>query len=142
MKVLVDSCVWSLSLRRRKEAALAPADHRLQKLLLDLIAQGNVAMIGPIRQEVLSGIREMAQFEKLKKRLESIKDVDLTTRHYEEAARLYNLCRSHGVECGPIDVLLCSMAAEMKWPILTSDNGLKRCIQALGPEGLVEFIGP
>lgn len=142
MKVLVDSCVWSLSLCRRKEATLDPVDQRLRKLLLDLITQGNVAMIGPIRQEVLSGIREIDQFEKLKAKLESVKDVDLTTRYYEEAARLYNLCRSRGVECGPIDILLCAVAVEKKWPILTYDNGLKRCIQALGSEGLLEFTGP
>jgi len=139
--VLVDSCVWSLSFRRRKEAALDPGEQRLRNLLLDLIAQGNVAMIGPIRQEVLSGIRQIDQFQKLKSRLASIKDADLTTPQYEEAARLYNLCRSRGVECGPIAILLCAVAMEKKWAILTYDNGLKRCIQALGPEGVLEYRG-
>jgi hypothetical protein len=142
MMVLVDSCVWSLSFRRRKDEALDPGDQQLRNLLQDLIAHGNVAMIGPIRQEVLSGIREIDQFQKLKARLASIKDVDLTTPHYEEAARLYNLCRSRGMECGPIDILLCAVAVERNWPILTYDNGLKRSIQALRPEGLLEYTGP
>ena len=50
MKVLVDTSVWSLALRRRNSSE-EPAVEQLRWL----IDQGRVAMIGPIRQELLSG---------------------------------------------------------------------------------------
>ena len=49
MKVLVDTSVWSLALRRTKKAVTAPVDE-----LRNLIADHRVRMMGPIRQEVLS----------------------------------------------------------------------------------------
>jgi hypothetical protein len=63
VKVLVDTSVWSLALRRR-----APA-HASVGELTRLIAHGRVAMIGSIRQEILSGIRDPATFTQLRDRL-------------------------------------------------------------------------
>ena len=92
-------------------------------------------VIGPIRQEVLSGIRSAAQFEQLRRALASFPDEPITTQHYEEAARLFNLCRSRGVECGSTDILICAIAAQRQWSILTYDKGLQRCIETLRAEG-------
>jgi len=53
MKVIVDTCVWSISLRRhvvKEEMAIAT-------MLRELITDGRVVLLGAIRQEVLSGIR-------------------------------------------------------------------------------------
>ena len=44
----------------------------------------------------------------------------------------------HGVECGPIDILICAVAVKMHYDILTYDQGLKRCIQVLRTEGLIQ----
>ena len=104
--------------------------------LQDAIQDRRVAIVGPIRQEVLSGIKELAQFEKLRRFLDAFPDETITTGDYEEAARLYNLCRSRGVECGATDILLCAVAALKHLAILTSDGGIKRCIEALKAEGL------
>ena len=60
MKVLVDTSVWSLALRRREHAQNPQAEE-----LGRLIASHVVQIIGPIRQEVLSGVRDSAQFERL-----------------------------------------------------------------------------
>lgn len=106
--------------------------------LTDAIQDGRVAMLGPIRQEVLSGIKEAAQFERLRSALEPFEDEPLTTADYEEAARLFNVCRQSGVECGATDVLICAVAARMKWEILTSDGGLKRCVDVLRGAGLMQ----
>jgi hypothetical protein len=57
MKVVVDTSVWSLALRRDKQSIFAPAQE-----LSQLIQDHRVQMIGPIRQEILSGIRNKAQF--------------------------------------------------------------------------------
>ena len=136
MKVLADACAWSLLLRRKKGAALRGDEQLVLASLTEAIKDGRVAIIGPIRQEVLSGIKDQAQFAKLRAALAAFHDVPLTSAHYEEAARLFNLCRRRGVECGAIDILICVIAAQMQWPILTIDQGLDRCIRVLRAEGL------
>ena len=138
MKVVIDTCVWSLLLRRRQGAGLSDEEQRMLATLTDAIQDGRVAMLGPIRQEVLSGIKEAAQFEKLRSALAAFEDEPLTTTYFEEAARLFNLCRQRGVECGATDVLICAVAARMKWEILTSDGGLKRCVDVLRDAGLMQ----
>lgn len=59
MSVIVDTAVWSLALRRNSPnvAVVEP----LQRL----IADGRVMISGAIRQEILSGIRNSEQFERL-----------------------------------------------------------------------------
>jgi predicted nucleic acid-binding protein len=133
MKLLVDTSVWSLALRRRTSVKLSPNESRLVKLLTEAIADGRVAMIGPIRQELLSGIKESTQLEKVKKALEPFQDEAIATIDYEEAARLYNLCRSHGVECGPVDILICTVAWRRKWNVLANDAVMKRCMEVIRP---------
>lgn len=136
MKVLADTCAWSLLLRRGNPAALSGEDQLMLTTLRDAIQDGRVAMVGPIRQEVLSGIREPAQFERLKRALGAFPDEPIATGDYEEAARLFNLCRSHGVECGAVDILLCAVAAKEGWSLLTNDGGINRCVEALKAEGV------
>jgi predicted nucleic acid-binding protein len=137
MKTLVDSCVWSLLLRRKDKSALSGDEQQKVMLLRNAIQDGRVAIIGPIRQEVLSGIKEPAQFEKLRRMLGAFSDEPTPTGDYEEAARLFNICRSHGVECGRVDMLLCAVVARKHWSILTTDGGLKRCMEILRTEGLL-----
>jgi hypothetical protein len=137
MRILADSCVWSLLLRRKNKAALSNEEQLMVASLGEAILDGRVAIVGPIRQEVLSGIKEIAQFERLRRALEAFPDSPIATGHYEEAARLFNLCRSHGVECGAIDILLCAVASKERWSILTTDGGMKRCMDVLNSEGIL-----
>lgn len=135
MKVLVDTCVWSLSLRRRKgTAGLNEEERGFVAALTEAIRDGRVAMVGPIRQELLSGIRDAAQFEKLRSILDAFADKPMTTAIYVEAARLDNLCRARGVQCGEVDMLLCAAALHYGWTILTSDAGLLRCMEVIDAE--------
>ena len=127
MKLLVDTSVWSPALRRRASAKLSAEESRMVKLLTDAINDGRVAMMGAIRQELLSGINEQAQFEKVRKSLEPFLDELISREDYEEAARLYNLCRSCGVACGPVDILICAVAWRRKWDVLTNDAVMNRC---------------
>jgi predicted nucleic acid-binding protein len=140
MKTLVDSCVWSLLLRRKDSSALSGDEQQIVMSLRNAIQDGRVAIIGPIRQEVLSGIKDSIQFEKLRRSLESFTDEPLSTPLYEDAARLFNLCRSRGVECGRVDMLICAVAALKHWAILTNDGGLKRCIDVLRTEGVIRSV--
>ena len=93
MKVLVDTCVWSLSLRRAGDRG-NPFVLELQ----ELIKEFRVQMIGPIRQEILSGIRSKRQFLTLKEYLHAFPDRELTSSDYEHAAELFNKFRSKGVQ--------------------------------------------
>lgn len=116
MKVLVDTSVWSLALRRNM-----PGDSAEAAELLELIRELRVQMIGPIRQEILSGIRSSAQFSTLRDHLQAFPDLELLSRDYEHAAEFCNLCRSRGVQGSNTDFLICAIAARLKIPIFTTD---------------------
>ena len=137
MKLLADTSVWSLALRRGPAATLSPEEKRLVAVLTEAIRDGQVAMIGPIRQELLSGIKEQAQFEKLRTALAAFRDEPIDTPDYEEAARLYNVCRSQGVQCGPVGILICAVAVRRKWSVLANDTRLNQCLQYSCQEPMV-----
>ena len=56
MKVLVDTSVWSLSLRR-SSTKRSEQERVIVAELGALVEDGRAAIIGPVRQELLSGIR-------------------------------------------------------------------------------------
>lgn len=137
MKTIVDTSVWSLALRRRHQSTQAQGELLLIAQLQELIREGRVIMIGPIRQELLSGIRDKAKFAKMLSLLDPFRDEEIEAEDYVQAARLFNLCRDAGIECGAIDILICSIASRLRYDILTNDKGLKRCIQLLRAQGLM-----
>jgi hypothetical protein len=125
MMVLVDTPIWSLALRRRA-ANLNPREQRLTAALRDLIEDGRSQLVGPVRQELLSGIREEASFKKLRDHLRAFEDAPLEVNDYEEAARLNNQCRAQGVAGSAIDFLICATALRRNWQIFTTDRDFSR----------------
>jgi predicted nucleic acid-binding protein len=121
MMVLVDTPVWSLALRRKPEN-LSSREQKLTQSLSELIREGRVQMLGPIRQELLSGIREEAQFQKLREHLRAFHEQPLVAADYEEAAQMNNRCRARGIAGSAIDFLICAAAHRRGWAILTSDR--------------------
>lgn len=117
MRVLVDTSVWSLVLRR--EANVSPP---VLEALKDLVSRSRVAMLGAIRQEVLSGIRSEQQFEKLRQHLAAFPDEPVFTQDYEEAARIYNRCRQNGIQGSNADFLICAAALRLELEIFTFDR--------------------
>ena len=120
MKVLVDTSVWSLALRRR-----SPADPAVDELRR-LIVSGRAAIIGPIRQEVLSGIRNAGAFARLRDRLGAFPDEPLTSTDYERAAECFNACRAKGLQGSNTDFLLCAVSERHRMPLLTTDGDFLR----------------
>ena len=116
MKVIVDTSVWSLVLRRKQP------DNRLANILRDLIADGRVIMIGAIRQEILSGIKHQQQYEKLKDNLRAFPDLELFAEDYELAADYFNICRRQGIQGSNTDFLICAIANRRNYQILTTDD--------------------
>ena len=117
MKVIVDTCIWSLALRRGSSSR-SPIVVELENLIKDF----KVQMIGPIRQEILSGIRSQSQFKKLKKRLGSFQDLPILTKDYEKAAEFYNLCMSKGIQGSNTDFIICAVATRNKFSLYTTDK--------------------
>ena len=118
MKVIVDTSVWSLALRRQNKKTAGSHSSELQSLILD----GRVQMIGAVRQELLSGIKEEPQFKKLEMNLRSFPDLPAMTADYVLAAKFFNICRSNGVQGSNTDFLICAIAANNHTPIFTTDG--------------------
>jgi predicted nucleic acid-binding protein len=118
MNVLVDTSVWSWVLRRKNRPVNAETAAELASLAHD----GLVVMIGPIRQEILSGIREREQFERLRDHLRAFPDMELTSEDFEEAASLYNQCRENGIQGSGTDFLICAVAIKNDYSIFTTDE--------------------
>ena len=116
MKALVDTCIWSEVLRYRHP------DEALANRVKDLIHDGRVVMIGPVRQELLSGISDPKQFHQLKEVLSAFEDIPLSTVHFEKAAEFSNVCRKRGVQGSTIDFLICAVACLEDLVIFTTDG--------------------
>ena len=130
MRVLVDTSVWSLALRRSARN-LSRTERGITELLRDLIGEGRVAMVGPIRQEILSGIRDEKTFERLRERLGAFPDEEIGTEEYEEAARCANRCRAAGISGSTVDYLICAIALRRGLAILTTDRDFVRYARVL-----------
>ena len=79
-------------LRDQNEAVGAAVDE-----LRRLVSHGRAAIVGPVRQELLSGI-------------------------HERAADCFNLCRAKGIQGSNTDFLLRAVAERFRFPILTTDE--------------------
>ena len=126
MNVLVDTSVWSLAFRHRSAQAQSG---ELQDIyvaeLRELIKEMRAEIIGPVRQEILSGISDQTQFQKLREYLQSFEDLEIDSIDYERAAEFFNLCRSKGVQGAHTDFLICSVAAKYAIPVFTTDKDFK-----------------
>ena len=132
--VLVDTCVWSLALQRRSDPQDPAAD-----ALAELIRDGRAAMIGPVRQEILSGLREPAQFERLRDVLRAFPDQTLSSEDYERAAEMFNACRRQGIQGANTDFLICAHAERCNMAILTVDQDFEQFARVL-PIRLVPLL--
>ncbi len=117
MRVLVDTSVWSESLRRSKKF-----DSAVVQELRKLILEHRVDIIGPIRQEILSGLRYDKQFEKLQHHLSAFPDVPLKSDDYIMAAKFFNMCRAKGVQGSNTDFLICADGVRRQSAIYTTDK--------------------
>ena len=133
-KVLVDTSVWSLALRRPD--AREPTEH--VRVLSRIITDHRAVLIGPVRQEILSGMRNSNQFTELKERLRAFPDLPIQTEEYETAAEYFNVCRGRGVQGSQTDFLICAVARAHGMPIFTTDNDFRTFAEVIEIE-LLDF---
>ena len=117
MKIIVDTSVWSQFLRRHD-----PVESRYLSILRAGIRENNVQMLGIIRQELLSGIKDRKQYLKVAELLSSFPDLLAESADHTEAAVFFNTCRKKGIQGSPIDYLICAQASRNKMTILTEDK--------------------
>jgi predicted nucleic acid-binding protein len=116
VKVLVDTDVWSEAFR--KKGASSPYVSEL----IALIEEDRVQLIGPIRQEILCGIRNAVLFKSFGQRLDAFPDRVIESDVFVTAARFFNLCRSQGVQGSNTDFLICACSVSWGMPILSKDK--------------------
>ena len=117
MKVLVDTPIWSYALRTHSSKFQAEINE-----ITALIKDQRALIIGPIRQEILSGYSDLKKFKKLKDKLSYFENTPILDADYESAAELCNKCRQKGIQGSHIDFLICAVAKRLQVPIFTSDK--------------------
>lgn len=120
MRVLVDTCIWSLALRRKNNQT----NHQqvIVEKLHQLIDEQRIVMLGVIRQEILSGIQHQEQFERIRNKLRPFPDYPITTTDFETAAKFFNRCRTKGIQGSDTDFLICAVANAYDFTIMTFDK--------------------
>ncbi len=87
-----------------------------------MVEEVRVQLIGPIRQEILSGVRRRSQFTELKKILATFRDLPLDSDDFELAAEYFNLLRRKGIQGSGTDFLICAVSTRSNMPIFTTDS--------------------
>ena len=129
MRVLVDTSVWSVALRRAKRV-----DDTQTRELGELIQEGRVVLMGAVRQELLSGIKIKGQFDLLREHLRAFPDLELDEADYEEAASAFNRCRGKGIQGSNTDFLICAAASRRDLAIYTTDRDFEQYAKVLDLE--------
>ena len=117
MKVLVDTPVWSYALRSKNKQYQAEVNS-----LTSLIRDQRAIIIGPIRQEILSGYSDLHNYRIIKEKLSYFENTPILDVDYETAAEFSNQCRKKGIQGSHIDFLICAVAIRIDIPIFTRDK--------------------
>lgn len=118
MRILVDTSVWSLALRRK--AGIVNSETAMLKALIE---EGeDIFLLGVILQEILQGIKNPKDFSALKGYFEAFPLIDLTREDYTKAAELKNHLIKKGKQASTIDALIASAAISYNCSLFTTDE--------------------
>ena len=114
--VLVDSSVWIAgSLPKNPECM------RLKRMIKNNAA---ICIVRPIQVEVCQGARTPEIFHRLWEYMLGFEFLEVTDRHWGQAAWNYFRARKSGMTLGTLDCLIGTLAAEYKVPLWTLDKKL------------------
>ena len=130
MKAVVDTSVWSLALRRRV-SQLNAEELKTRDELDALMFERDIVLVGPVRQELLTGISDAGFFARLQQQLRAFPDEPLTTEDFERAAEFSNRCRASGIAGSPTDFLICAIAYRQAMSIFTLNRDFSRYATAI-----------
>jgi len=118
MKLLVDTSIWSLALRRKSNVLNKEA-----LILKTVIEQGeDIYLLGIILQEILQGIKNPKDFLQITEYLEAFPLVELTREDYVKAAELKNILIEKGKQISTIDALIAHTAISRDLYLFTADD--------------------
>lgn len=126
----MDTPVWSVALRR-KPKTLNPLEKKTRFELANLITANRTAIVGLIRQEVLSGVLDERSFLRLRDHLRAFDDEPVVSEDHEEAAWSRNRCAARGIAGSPVDFVLCALAIRRRWTIFTLDRDFEKYARVL-----------
>jgi hypothetical protein len=119
MRILVDTSVWSLALRRKDSS-----DNREAEILKRLIEEGEeIYLIGIILQEILQGVRKQKDFKRLREYFEPFPIIEIRREDYIKAAQLKNHLISKGIQISTINALIATTAINYRCILFTADSG-------------------
>jgi hypothetical protein len=95
----------------------------LQKLTKE---KQQVVVPGIVLQELMSGVKDPAQGERIKELMEGYPLISATKEPYIEASNISNVCRKAGVSASTIDCLIAAQCIMLNGVLLTLDDGFKR----------------
>jgi hypothetical protein len=122
MRVLVDTSVWSLSLRKK-----GPTDHpAVAKLTALLRDDEEIVLTGLILQEILQAFRMDSLFQRVTRRLEPFPLLDLDRRDFIAAAALHRNCAAKGVSVSTADCQIAASAIRHDCLLLSADKDFER----------------
>src|SRR4030042_4009817 len=125
MKILIDTSIWSLALRRQS-GVVNPES----VILRTLIEQGeDIHLLGIVLQEVLQGIKNPNDFHMLKDYLDAFPLIELTREDYVKAAELKNRLIKKGKQISTIDALIASASISYSCYLFTTDNDFENIAQ-------------
>jgi predicted nucleic acid-binding protein len=118
MRVVVDTSIWSLALRRH-----TPLSNPETVILRKMIDQGeSIFLLGIILQEILQGVKLARDFARLRDHLEAFPLLPVRREHYVKAAELRNHLTKKGVQAGTVDALIASAAISHDCYLFTNDK--------------------
>jgi predicted nucleic acid-binding protein len=121
VKVLVDTSVWSLALRKG-----GPADHPAVRKLRTLLEGNEAVVLTPlILQECLQAFRGEKTFQKMVGYFEPFPLLPLGREEAVVAARLHRNCARKGVSASTVDCAIAAAAVHHECSLLTADDDFK-----------------
>ena len=117
--IFVDTSVWSLAFRRKQEQADIPVINQLKALIEK---DELLAVPGIVLQELLTGLKEEPQFNRMYKLITGFSIVMANEAHHKLAAQTANKCRNNGIATTATDCLIAAMTISYSAQLLTTDN--------------------
>jgi len=121
MSLLVDTCVWSLALRRDAP----PGVPEVRALQAALAGSEIVATTGMILQELLQGVVPEQARTQIVETFAALEYLTPSREDHVAAAGVHNTLRSAGVQVGTIGALIAHLAIAGGHTLLTTDNDFR-----------------
>ncbi len=128
--ILLDTSVLSLAFRRRRGGEAEP---QVAATLRRLVAEdAPMGVPGIVLQELLSGVRTVQEFDRLKGIMDGFPLVIARREDHLTAARIANACARKGVPTSTVDCLIAALTISRNAALFTLDADFARMAPPCG----------